>query len=70
MIFDSFPGRPGAEAPWPEAGIWYGFWAPPMPSAKQFPAVIQHAKYIMKHAGMKGYDEAGCKLRKCEKSNL
>ena len=31
---------------------------------------IQHAKYIMKHAGMKGYEKAGCKLRKYEKSRL
>ena len=31
---------------------------------------IQHAKYIMKHAGMKGYEKAGCKLRKYEKSTL
>jgi hypothetical protein len=69
MIFDGFPegsqtgGRPA------EGGIWYTFWSP-LSSSKQFPAAIQHAKYIMKHAGMKGYEKAGCKLRKYEKSRL
>ena len=69
MIFDGFPGGPGAEQPWPDGGIWYGSWTP-LSSSKQFPAAIQHAKYIMKHAGMKGYEKAGCKLRKYEKSRL
>ena len=53
------------------AGVWYLVWfLDPIPSAKQFPGAIQHAKYIMKHAGMKGYEKAGCKLRKYEKSKL
>ena len=69
MIFDGFPEGPGAEEPWPEEGIWYCPWAP-LSSSKQFPAAIQHAKYIMKHAGMKGYEKAGCKLRKYGKSRL
>ena len=42
----------------------------PIASSKQFPGAIQQAKYIMKHAGMKGYEKAGCKLRKYEKSKL
>jgi len=50
---------------------WYlGCFLVPIPSAKQFPGAIQHAKYITKHAGMKGYEKAGCKLRKYEKSKL
>ena len=69
MIFNGFPGGPGAEATWPDDGIWYAFWGP-LSSSKQFPAAIQHAKYIMKQAGMKGYEKAGCKLRKYEKSRL
>ena len=69
MIFDGFPGGPGAEEPWPVQAISLGSWAP-LSSSKQFPAAIQHAKYIMKHAGMKGYEKAGCKLRKYEKSKL
>ena len=69
MIFDGFPGGPGAEEPWLEEGKCDGPWAP-LSSSKQFPAAIQHAKYIMKHAGMKGYEKAGCKLRKYEKSRL
>ena len=67
--FRWFSGRPQAEDTWPEEGIWYCPWAP-LSSFKQFPAPIQHAKYIMKHAGMKGYEKAGCKLRKYEKSRL
>ena len=69
MIFDGFPGEPGAEEPWLEEGKCDDPWAP-LSSSKQFPAAIQHAKYIMKHAGMKGYEKAGCKLRKYEKSRL
>jgi len=69
MIFDGFPGGPRREGALPFGGIWYGPWAP-LSSSKQFPAAIQHAKYIMKHAGMKGYEKAGCKLRKYEKSRL
>ena len=42
----------------------------PIPSSKQFPGAIQQAKYIMKHAGMRGYEKAGCKLRKYVKSRL
>ena len=50
--------------------VVFGLSLVPIPSAKQFPGAIQHAKYIMKHAGMKGYEKAGCKLRKYEKSRL
>ena len=28
MIFDGFPGGPGAEQPWPFDGIWVAFWSP------------------------------------------
>ena len=69
MIFDGFRGGAEAEEPWPVDGIWAVFWAP-LSSSKQFPAAIQHAKYIMKHEGMKGYEKAGCKLRKYGKSRL
>ena len=69
MIFDGFPGGPGADATWPEEGKCAIPWAP-LSSSKQFPGAIQQAKYIMKHAGMKGYEKAGCKLPKYEKSRL
>ena len=69
MIFDGFPGGAEAEDTWLVEGIWAAFWAP-LSCSKQLPAAIQHAKYIMKHAGMKGYEKAGCKLRKYEKSRL
>ena len=69
MIFDGFPGGAEAEDTWPVGGKWVCPWAP-LSVSKQFQAAIQHAKYIMKHAGMKGYEKAGCKLRKYEKSRL
>ena len=64
-----FWGGAEAEEPWPVGGKCVGSWDP-LSSSKQFPAAIQHAKYIMKHAGMKGYEKAGCKLGKYEKSSL
>ena len=61
-----FWGVPGAEEPWPDDGIWAAFWSP-LSSSKQFPAAIQHAKYIMKHAGMKGYEKTRMQITKIRK---
>ena len=37
----------------PAIPSYLGHFVGPIPSSKQFPAAIQHAKYIMKHAGIK-----------------
>ena len=42
----------------------------PIPTPKQYGGALQHAKYIIKLAGMKGYEKPGCKLRNYEKSRL
>ena len=51
-------------------GRYLVYFLVPIPSAKHSPGAIQHAQYIMKQVGMKGYEKAGCKLRKYEKSRL
>ena len=48
----------------------FGTLSGPHSNSQTVGVAIQHAKYIMKHAGMKGYEKAGCKLRKYEKSRL
>ena len=55
MIFDGFPGGPGAE----HLGL--------VEVTKQYGVAIQHAKYSIKPAGIKGYEQTRMQTTKIRK---
>ena len=67
MIFDGFPGGPGAEhARLKVFGSSLGLIA----VTKQYGVAPQHAKYNIKHAGRKGYEKTRMQTEEIQKSRL
>ena len=59
--FSGFLGGPGAEHCWPVRGNW-------LPAVtKQYGVFLQHAKFNIKHAGIKAYEKTSTQWTKIRK---